>query len=62
VLLKAVPTVIAAGVLHATVGVALFTVSEFVAIADATVVGSLGVNVAFRVRAPALRIVPDVGE
>jgi hypothetical protein len=44
------------------VGVALFTVIEFVAVADATLVGSLGVNVAFRVWLPALRTVPDAGE
>jgi hypothetical protein len=49
VLLKAAPVAIAVGVFHVIVGVALLTVREFVADADATVVGLLGVNVAFRV-------------
>jgi hypothetical protein len=62
VLLRAVPKDTAAGVFHVIVGVALFTVIEFVAVADATLVGSLGVNVAFRVWLPALRTVPDAGE
>jgi hypothetical protein len=59
---RAVPTVIGAGVVHVTVGVALLTVREFLAVADATSVGSLGVNVAFRVWVPTFRTVPDDGE
>jgi hypothetical protein len=45
-----------------TVGVALLTVREFLAVADATAVGSLGVNVAFSVWVPAFSTVPDDGE
>jgi hypothetical protein len=62
VLLRAVPTDTAAGVFHVIVGVALFTVIEFVAVADVAFVESLGMNVAFNVWVPALRIVPDAGE
>lgn len=62
VLLRTVPADTAAGVFHEIAGVALFTVIEFVAVADAALVESLGVNVAFRLCVPALRTVPDAGE
>jgi hypothetical protein len=48
-------------VLHVTVGVALFTVIEFVAVADVATLGSLGVKVAFRLCVPAPSTVPDAG-
>lgn len=59
---RAVPTDIGAGVFHAIAGVAIFPGSEFVAVADETVVESLCVNAAFRDRVPALKTVPDAGD
>lgn len=56
------PPEIGAGVVHATAGTTLLTVIVFVAVAEATFVGSLGVNVAVRVWGPAPSIAPGVGE
>jgi hypothetical protein len=57
---RAIPAAIDAGFDHVIVGVALFTVSETVAVC-AEYVLSVGVKVAFNVVAPADSTVPDAG-
>jgi hypothetical protein len=60
--LSAVPDETGAGVFQVTVGVALVTVMEFLAVAEVALLGSLGVKVALNVWVPAARIVPAAGE